>query len=396
MNRCSKESESRTTTTARSLDFHVREENNVSLSESSGEINNPDGGGCASADGVKGLLRKKLQDKLSSTNSKETDILGKWHRELSVAGFSGEILNLSKKHSPLHEIEPLAHFPERVLVLYPSNVYSYAEQTGPFQPVRLIVHGDGKWSLQCPIYEHMILKSGTLDTLESSCLVQVAKDLMCGNQSLCTGIVEDVEFSEFGYVPKGIRVMSGPMKTTHAVSCMIWHVPSSRQNASGRSKPADPRWRRMCTECLKVTRYLKRRVKAKKSVDVAAKALRQMPSSHCPWKYLSPNSKSKRSRNVRQQRTRLQKQVLKFYKKTKVELPARQSSELCKLVKAIGSSEEGKRQLDEIRKEGNKLEVQNGSRAGDCVSEVWIKDRESFFEDQQNNGEDYSCFGLYF
>ena len=63
---------------------------------------------------------------------------------------------------------------------------------------------------------------------------------------------------------------------------------------------------------------------------------------------------------------------------------------------AIESSEEGKRQLDEIRKEGNKLEVQNGSRAGDCVSEVWIKDRESFFEDQQNNGEDCSCFGLYF
>lgn len=78
--------------------------------------------------------------------------------------------------------------------------------------------------------------------------------------------------------------------------------------------------------------------------------------------------------------------MLKFYKKTKVELPASQSSELCKLVKAIESSEEGKRQLDEIRKEGNKLEVQNGSRAGDCVSEVWIKDREGFFEDQQNNG----------
>ena len=128
-----------------------------------------------------------------------------------------------------------------MLVLYPSNVYSYAEQTGPFQPVHLIAHDDGKWSLQFPIYEYVILKSGTLDTLESSCLVQAAKDLLCGDQSLCTGIVEDIEFSEFRYVPKGIRVMSGPIKTTHAVSCKIWHVPSSRQNASSRSKPADPR-----------------------------------------------------------------------------------------------------------------------------------------------------------
>ena len=41
MNRCFKESENRTTLTERSLDFHVREENNESLSESSGEINNP-------------------------------------------------------------------------------------------------------------------------------------------------------------------------------------------------------------------------------------------------------------------------------------------------------------------------------------------------------------------
>ena len=77
-------------------------------------------------------LAEDIQDKLSSTNSRETDILGKWYRELSVAGFRGEIVNIAKNHSPPHEIEPLAHFPERVLVLYPSNVYSYAEQTGPF------------------------------------------------------------------------------------------------------------------------------------------------------------------------------------------------------------------------------------------------------------------------
>ena len=344
---------------------------------------------------VKDLLRRKLQGKLSASST-EIDVLGKWHRELSVAGFSGEILHLTKKHSPLDEIEPLAYFPERVLVLYPSNVYSYAEQTGPFQPVRLVVHVDGKWSLQCPIYEHMVLKSGTLDTLESSCLVEVAKDLLCGDQTLCPGIVEDVEFSNFGYVPKGVKVMSGPVKTTHAVSCKIWHVPSSRQNiASGRSNPTDPRWRSTCSECLKVTRYVKRRVKVKKNVDIATKALYQMPSSHCPWKYLSPTSKTKRSRNARQQRTRLQKQVLKFYKKSKVELPANQSNELCQLIEAIERSEEGKKELDKIKKDGNKLEGKSGLKAGDCVSEVWTKDREGFFKDQQNNGKDLSCFGYF-
>ena len=68
----------------------------------------------------------------------EDDLLKKWHSELSVTGFSCEILNPTTKHSPLAETEPPAHFPERVLVLYPSNVYTYAPQTGPFQPVRLI------------------------------------------------------------------------------------------------------------------------------------------------------------------------------------------------------------------------------------------------------------------
>ena len=97
-----------------------------------------------------------------------------------------------------------------------------------------------------PIFEHMTLNSGTLDTLERSGLVEVANELLCGNQTWCSGIVEDVEFSEFGYLPKGVKVMKRPIKTTHAVSCKIWHVPPFRQKiTSGRSNPADPSRRRM-------------------------------------------------------------------------------------------------------------------------------------------------------
>ena len=43
-------------------------------------------------------------------------------------------------------------------------MYTYAPQTGPFKPVRLIVYVDGKCrTLRCPIYEHikiMVVKSG--------------------------------------------------------------------------------------------------------------------------------------------------------------------------------------------------------------------------------------------
>ena len=126
----------------------------------------------------------------------------------------------------------------------------------------------------------------------------------------------------------------------------------------------------------------------KKSIDVTKKALHQMPSSHCPWKYLSPNSKTKRSRNARQQRARPQKQVLKFYKKSKVELPANQSTECCQLIEAIERSEEVKKELDKIKKDGNKLEGKSGLKAGTVSVKFG-------FKDQQNNGKDHSCFGYF-
>ena len=213
----------------------------------------------------------------------------------------------------------------------------------------------------------LIINSGRVE--ESVNLVELPTDLLSSYKTLCPGIMED--FSNFGYVPKGLRVMDGAITTTHAKSCMIWHVPSSRRNIASRSNSSDPRWGRVCSECLKVTRYVKKRVKAKNSVDAATKSLRQMPSSHCPWKFLSPSSKMKLSRNVRQQRTRLQKQAVRFYKKSKVELPANQSNELCQLIQAIESYEEVKAELGKIVGDGNKFEGKNGVKAGDCIEEVW-------------------------
>ena len=231
---------------------------------------------------IKSILRKKLQDK---TKSSVAFLLEKWKSERSAAGFNCEILHLTKKHSPVEEAEyPLAVFPERVFVVYPSELHiynTYTHQTGPFQPVRLIVYGDGKWSLQCPIYEHLIINSGRVE--ESVNFVELATDLLSSYKTLRPGIMED--FSNFGYVPKGLRVMDGAITTTHAKSFMIWHVPSSGRNIASRSNLSDPRWRRVCSECLKVARYVKKRMKAKNSVDAATKSLRQMPSSHCPWKF---------------------------------------------------------------------------------------------------------------
>ena len=104
----------------------------------------------------------------------------------------------------------------------------------------------------------------------------------------------------------------------------------------------------------------------------------KIPRSHFPLKHLSPTSKTKRTRNTRQQRSRLKKQALRFYKRTKLELPGQQSKELCQLIEAIESSEVGKKELNKITADGNKIEGKGGLKAEDCISQVWQKDRESF------------------
>lgn len=160
-------------------------------------------------------------------------------------------------------------------------------------------------------------------------------------------------------------------------------------SSTSRSNALDPCWKRVCTERLEVSRYVRKQLRAKKNVYEATKARRQHPSSHFPLKCLSPNIKTKRARNTRQQRSRLKKQVLRFYKRTKIELPGQQSKELCKLIEAIESSEIGQKELNKITTDGNKIEGKGGLKAGDCISQVWQKDRENFFKDQRNNGRYY-------
>ena len=124
---------------------------------------------------VKDMLRRKIQQE--SNSAAEVDQLERWHKELSVAGFRCEILHLTSKHSPLLT-EPSTHFPRCVLVLYPSGVHTYDQQTGPFQPVRLIIHANGDWCLQCPIYEHTVVESGKLETHEASRLMELAQSCL--------------------------------------------------------------------------------------------------------------------------------------------------------------------------------------------------------------------------
>ena len=213
---------------------------------------------------AKEIMRRKLLEKQEKQKKKkaetfeELDQLQSWHKELSAAGFSCEILILTSKHCLLEEFNQATQFPDRVLVLYPSDKQTYNHQTGPFHPVRLVVQANGTWTLQCPIYEHMVINEGKLHTRGQTSLLELAKDLLCDNRTLCPGMLED--FNELGYKPENIRIMAGPVRSVHARSCKIWHLPSSRQelvsSSTSRSNASDPCWKRVCTECLEVSRYV--------------------------------------------------------------------------------------------------------------------------------------------
>ena len=336
---------------------------------------------------INDVLRRKLLQKKTSNSAEVTakatrlERLERWHRDLKSAGFCGELTSLTSKHSPFEDVDHTT-IPDRVLVLYPSLIHTYDVKTGPFQPVRLVIYVDGAWSLQCPIFEHTVITSGELPTLETSQVIELAKGLLHANHTLCPGLLED--FTSLGYVPDNVRVMGGPVRNAHAKSCRIWHIPS--QNIPSK-RESDPRLKRVCAECRELARYIKKRMKSKKNVDEATRMKRQMPNSHFPWKFLSPGSKTKRARNLRQQRSRAVKQAMKLYKKTKVELPGDQSRELCQLILAIESSDAGKKELCKIVQEGNRFEGKGGLKAGDCLGELWRKDKEEFFKDQQSNGE---------
>ena len=163
-------------------------------------------GGVSVSETAREKLKRKLLQKKDCKND-GTEILENWLREILAAGLFGEILDLTFEHSPFESSDKIA-IPARVLVLYPSEKHTYDNQTGPFRPVRLIVRlVDGSWSLQCPAYEHEIIKSGKLQESANGAVVNVAKKLLYSHQTLCPGFLED--YKALGYEPKNIRIMAG-------------------------------------------------------------------------------------------------------------------------------------------------------------------------------------------
>ena len=128
---------------ARSLDFCLQR----SAKCEGSQADEPD---CATtSSGINDVLRRKLLQRKTSNSAEVTataarlERLDRWHRDLKSAGFCGELTSLTSKHSPFEDVDHTT-IPDRVLVLYPSDIHTYDAKTGPFQPVRQLKTANGK------------------------------------------------------------------------------------------------------------------------------------------------------------------------------------------------------------------------------------------------------------
>ena len=104
--------------------------------------------------------------------------------------------------------------------------------------------------------------------------------LLDSSYHLCTGLSDTVA-SKITFDVKNALKWSTPFNRTDHVNCKMWFPTSAKKN--------------LCEPCTKLTYYVAKRLKSKKSVPAHVRDKRADPSSHCPIKYLSPKSKQLRA-----------------------------------------------------------------------------------------------------
>ena len=346
----------------------------------------------ASSSAVKNVLRRSIELKQAQikedavSKTEDNFMLRQWAAILSDAGYYCDVRSLENNtvdnFTPLHDAEKA---PSVALIVERSRHLPFSQVSGPFQAARLVIYPNGEWRLDSPVVEYRRIEGGMLSFPVESQLVGLARKWLSEQHVMCPGLVDfegqNLE-EELGYIPKNVSRIG---KVVRSVNCKVWHIPTSKFNYNQEQK--------ICTDCLAGNRYVKNAVAKKQTLGSTKREERRNPGSNYPIKYLSPRSKSIRLGNTRKHRSLLTKRVRKLYKQTRVELPQEQSSELCKLVEEIEKSNEGRQELQKIFREGNAFKDAKGCTAGNCVKNIWEKDRESFFKDQKNNGEnlcDYS------
>ena len=170
--------------------------------------------------------------------------------------------------------------------------------------------------------------------------------------------------------------MNWPPDTARDCECSIWYV----KRPTRRSQ--------LCEKCTSLKWHLSARKREHDRLTPEQRKLRQQASSTVPFDHLSPASKKARLSNMRTAITKLRTSGQRSVEKLELErvcMSDKQNDELCELVKAISSSDQGRQALQTIYHEADEA----GSGKGDLLKDIWerdVADMEGFYQDQQRNG----------
>ena len=251
-----------------------------------------------------------------------------------------------------------------------------ATSGGPLAAARVIIYDDGVCYFNIVGDSDMVKQKELTAGPDLDTKLISALEILGPQWALCGGI-STTEFeaatNAFRYRP-ACKERSVPFKAIHAQGCMTWFIPPKR-----RKLKLD-----ICNRCAEFRRNLKKRIKTN-LLSEEGKKKRQDPSSHFPWKFLSPTSRGIRHKKASRKRTADVQKIQRLAKrlhKYKVQLDESQNSEMADIVNIINQ-----KYSDEVQSV-----IGDGSggspEAHQVLKDLWdseTTDREDFYRDQMNN-----------
>ena len=242
----------------------------------------------------------------------------------------------------------------------------------PFDDVRLVVNASGGYQLF--VYHFDLVRSGTIEINQPEQFRHLVNKVV--ENCPCVGV--DCEIvDEVGYMSAELKERSLPWRRVFSRICTRLVKIDDTPVANG------VECQRKCRSCHRVQVRLTERLNHREALSPEDVKKRQSSSSKVPISYLSPNSRSKRLKNVRESRKNLSIMVRKYRRKCSVVLPGSQNAELEMLVARVSSTPKGREEFEKCVTDAESFKQGTGA----LLREIWHRDRDDFLKDQGKNGK---------
>ena len=211
-----------------------------------------------------------------------------------------------------------------------------------------------------------IFIEGNLSSPQDNDSLEVLAKISNDSWTVCHGVEG---YSFYNVYSKDIIVMTLPPDSVRHMNCSRFFIADKTKKSN------------VCHSCLSLKYYLTSRKKTLSALSTPDRKRRQDISSTLPLDYLSPFSKCRRLKNMRNKITSLSRKLVSISQHS-MELRDEQNEEMAQLVQGISESDVDIHELEKIYQEADETV---GGR-GEALKHIWDGDVEMFFSDQKRNG----------